>query len=160
MYNVFLRQTVWGICPSGFFVISLSMFCLTEIWIVWWQITRNGMPTRLIPSLNGGLYQYDGESIEAVPMTADTLLSSSNKLNERMMMVGGKDQVSYGVNPATGQVGVMWCVAHLVSYMFFGVNPNTEYVHVFMEILLKWIIPMSKVICFVDRKRIFFTDYT
>ena len=65
------------------------------------------MPTRLIPSLNGGLYQYDGESIEAVPMTADTLLSSSNKLNERMMMVGGKDQVSYGVNPATGQVGVM-----------------------------------------------------
>ncbi|XP_060083562.1 eukaryotic translation initiation factor 2-alpha kinase 3-like [Ylistrum balloti] len=68
------------------------------------EISRNGMPTRLIPSLDGGLYQYDGESIEAIPMTVETLLSSSNKLSDKMMMVGSKDIRTYGVNPADGQM--------------------------------------------------------
>ncbi|XP_033756606.1 LOW QUALITY PROTEIN: eukaryotic translation initiation factor 2-alpha kinase 3-like [Pecten maximus] len=68
------------------------------------EISRNGMPTRLIPSLDGGLYQYDGESIEAIPMTVETLLSSSHKLSDKMVMVGSKDIRIYGLNPADGQM--------------------------------------------------------
>lgn len=68
------------------------------------QMTRDGVPVRLIPSLDGGLYQYDGESIEAIPLTADSLLSSSFKLADDTTMVGGKDLHTYGINPYTGQV--------------------------------------------------------
>ena len=62
------------------------------------------MKTRLIPSLDGGLYQYDGDSIEAIPLTAETLLSSSFKMTEDITMIGGKDIVSYGIDPLSGQV--------------------------------------------------------
>ncbi|KAL5016923.1 hypothetical protein ScPMuIL_006512 [Solemya velum] len=68
------------------------------------EMTRNGVPVRFIPSLDGGLYQYDGENIEAVPLTADSLLSSSFKLADDTMMVGGKDLHTYGINPYTGQI--------------------------------------------------------
>lgn len=68
------------------------------------EITRNGMKTRLIPSLDGGLYQYDGDSIEAIPLTAETLLSSSFKMTEDITMIGGKDIVSYGIDPLSGQL--------------------------------------------------------
>ena len=65
---------------------------------------HDGVPTRYIPSLDGGLYRYDGESIEAVPMTAETLLSASFKLADDTVMIGGKDLLTYGLNPQTGQV--------------------------------------------------------
>ncbi|XP_050397679.1 eukaryotic translation initiation factor 2-alpha kinase 3 [Patella vulgata] len=68
------------------------------------ELNRNGVRTRLIPSLDGGLYQYDGESIEAVPMTAEKLLSSTFRLDDNTMMIGGKDSKSYGVDANTGQV--------------------------------------------------------
>ncbi|XP_053406912.1 eukaryotic translation initiation factor 2-alpha kinase-like isoform X2 [Mercenaria mercenaria] len=77
------------------------------------EIMHEGVPTRYIPSLNGGLYRYDGESIEAVPLSADTLLSSTFKLADNTMMIGGKDLVTYGLDPHTGQVryacGVKGC---------------------------------------------------
>lgn len=66
---------------------------------------RNGERTRLIPSLDGGLYQYNGESIEAVPFTAETLLSSSFKLSENTVVVGGKELCTYGLEKQTGKVG-------------------------------------------------------
>ncbi|XP_064602611.1 eukaryotic translation initiation factor 2-alpha kinase 3-like [Liolophura sinensis] len=66
-------------------------------------IMRNGERTRLIPSLDGGLYQYNGESIEAVPFTAETLLSSSFKLSENTVVVGGKELCTYGLEKQTGQ---------------------------------------------------------
>ena len=68
------------------------------------QIMHDGVPTRYIPSLDGGLYRYDGESIEAVPMTAETLLSSSFRLADDTVMIGGKDLLTYGLDPQTGQV--------------------------------------------------------
>ncbi|XP_053392542.1 methionine--tRNA ligase-like [Mercenaria mercenaria] len=77
------------------------------------EIMHEGVPTRYIPSLNGGLYRYDGESIEAVPLSVDTLLSSTFKLADNTMMIGGKDLVTYGLDPHTGQVryacGVKGC---------------------------------------------------
>ncbi|XP_048745657.2 eukaryotic translation initiation factor 2-alpha kinase 3-like [Ostrea edulis] len=68
------------------------------------DISQNGVRKRLIPSLDGTLYQYDGESIEAIPMTADALLSSSFKVSDRTMMVGGKDISSFGMDPVTGKL--------------------------------------------------------
>ena len=62
------------------------------------------MSKKLIPSLDGTLYQYDGDSIEAIPMTAEALLSSSFKVSDRAMMVGGKDITSFGIDPRTGKV--------------------------------------------------------
>lgn len=62
------------------------------------------MSTRYIPSLDGGLYRYDGESIHPVPLSAEKLLSASHKMSEDTMMVGGKDILTYGIDPATGQV--------------------------------------------------------
>lgn len=71
-----------------------------------WQIMHDGIPTRYIPSLDGGLYRYNGASIEAVPLSAEKLLSSSYKLSEDTMMIGGKDTVTYGLDPITGEVSI------------------------------------------------------
>ncbi|XP_022341698.2 eukaryotic translation initiation factor 2-alpha kinase 3-like isoform X2 [Crassostrea virginica] len=69
------------------------------------EINQNGVSKKLIPSLDGTLYQYDGDSIEAIPMTAEALLSSSFKVSDRSMMVGGKDITSFGIDPRTGKLG-------------------------------------------------------
>ncbi|KAL3864427.1 hypothetical protein ACJMK2_006111 [Sinanodonta woodiana] len=68
------------------------------------EIMHEGIPNRYIPSLDGGLYRYDGESIEAVPMTADTLLSSSFKIMDNTVMIGSKDLKSYGIDPKSGMI--------------------------------------------------------
>ena len=68
------------------------------------QIKRDGQSTRLIPSLDGSLYQFDGENIEPVPFTADTLLSSSFRFTDESTIVGGKDSIKYGIDANTGQV--------------------------------------------------------
>ncbi|KAL8567987.1 hypothetical protein ACOMHN_029162 [Nucella lapillus] len=68
------------------------------------QVTKDGVSTRLIPSLDGGLYEFDGEDIKAIPMTAESLLSSSVRLTDNCVMVGGKEVGSYGVDVLTGQL--------------------------------------------------------
>ena len=62
------------------------------------------MKTRLIPSLDGGLYQCDGDTVEALPFTADTLLSSSFKFTDDTTIVGGKETTTLGIDPNTGAV--------------------------------------------------------
>eukprot|EP00057_Strongylocentrotus_purpuratus_P033626 XP_792135.3 PREDICTED: eukaryotic translation initiation factor 2-alpha kinase 3 isoform X1 [Strongylocentrotus purpuratus] len=59
---------------------------------------------KVIPSLNGGLFKWDGETLEAVPLTAETLLSTSYRLNEETMMVGGKEINTFGINARTGEL--------------------------------------------------------
>ncbi|XP_071506558.1 eukaryotic translation initiation factor 2-alpha kinase 3-like [Diadema antillarum] len=59
---------------------------------------------KVIPSLDGGLFRWDGETIEAVPFTAETLLSTSFKLNEETMVVGGKEMKTFGINARTGSL--------------------------------------------------------
>nr|CAD7571735.1 unnamed protein product [Timema californicum] len=44
------------------------------------RLTNNGQWVRMIPSLSGGLYRFNGDSIEPVPVTADNLLQSSGFL--------------------------------------------------------------------------------
>ncbi|XP_064630164.1 eukaryotic translation initiation factor 2-alpha kinase 3-like [Lineus longissimus] len=68
------------------------------------EIVKNGRPFRLIPSLDGGLYQFDGDNVEPLPFTADTLLTSSSKLTEESVIVGGRESMTYGVDIKTGEV--------------------------------------------------------
>ena len=65
---------------------------------------RNGVLTRLIPSLDGGLYRFDGDGFEALPFTADSLLTSSFKFSEDSSVVGGRESESYGVDVNSGEV--------------------------------------------------------
>lgn len=65
------------------------------------------MLTRLIPGLDGRLYQFDGEMIEPLPLSADNLLDSSVRFHENSFIVGGKELSSFGINPENGQVGFM-----------------------------------------------------
>lgn len=89
-------QLLWSMAVDSRPLLSSSISKL--------EIMHDGVPTRYIPSLDGGLYRYDGESIEALPMTAETLLSSSFRLAEDTVMIGGKDTISYGINPNSGQI--------------------------------------------------------
>lgn len=68
------------------------------------EMLRNGKKMRLIPSLDGALYQYDGEKVEAIPMSAETLLSSTYRLSDDSMVVGSKDIKNFGINIKTGQL--------------------------------------------------------
>lgn len=68
------------------------------------ELTNNGQFVRMIPSLSGGLYQFDGEHIEGIPITADNLLNSSFKFSDDLVISGGKETRSYGVSTKTGQI--------------------------------------------------------
>ncbi|KAL4232210.1 Eukaryotic translation initiation factor 2-alpha kinase 3 [Mactra antiquata] len=89
-------QLLWSIAADTRPLLSSSISKL--------EIMHDGIPTRYIPSLDGELYRYDGASIEAVPLSADKLLSSTYKLAEDTMMIGGKDTVTYGIDPVTGEI--------------------------------------------------------
>lgn len=43
---------------------------------------------RMIPSLYGGLYKFDGDDLEQIPVTADHLLSSSYKFSDDLVISG------------------------------------------------------------------------
>ena len=62
---------------------------------------------RLIPSLAGGLYKFDGEVVEPVPLDAEGLLKTSFKFNDKTTvkttMSGGKEKRTYGLDLATGR---------------------------------------------------------
>lgn len=68
------------------------------------DLTNNGKYVRMIPSLNGGIYKFDGDSIEAIPVTAEDLLKSSFKFSDDMVISGGKEVRSYGINSRTGRI--------------------------------------------------------
>uniref|UniRef100_A0A1B6DK79 non-specific serine/threonine protein kinase n=1 Tax=Clastoptera arizonana TaxID=38151 RepID=A0A1B6DK79_9HEMI len=68
------------------------------------ELTNNGNWVRMIPSLSGGLYKFNGENIEAVPVTADHLLKSSFRYSEDLIFSGGKESRTYGVEVETGRI--------------------------------------------------------
>ncbi|KAK7111067.1 eukaryotic translation initiation factor 2-alpha kinase 3-like [Littorina saxatilis] len=89
-------QILWSVKPDDRPLLSSSISNI--------QVTKDGVPTRLIPSLDGGLYEFNGEEVKEMPMTAETLLSSSIRLSDNYVMVGGKDVGSYGIDLETGQM--------------------------------------------------------
>ncbi|KAG7189624.1 hypothetical protein KM043_017306 [Ampulex compressa] len=78
------------------------------------ELNNNGQWIRLIPSLNGGLYKFDGENVEVVPVTAQQLLHSSFRYSDDLLFSGGKETRSYGVSSATGKIlyecGISGCL--------------------------------------------------
>ncbi|GAB1598848.1 eukaryotic translation initiation factor 2-alpha kinase-like [Argonauta hians] len=68
------------------------------------ELSQGGVKTRLIPSLDGSLYQHDGTYIEALPISSDTLLSSTSRIDDDTMMVGGKTIRNYGIDMKSGQL--------------------------------------------------------
>ncbi|XP_067838002.1 eukaryotic translation initiation factor 2-alpha kinase 3 [Heptranchias perlo] len=60
----------------------------------------------IIPSLDGHLFQWDRdrESMEAVPFTVESLLESSYRLGDDVVLVGGKSRTSYGLDAYTGKM--------------------------------------------------------
>ena len=66
---------------------------------------RNGIPTQLVPSMDGNLYQMDSEGIEPIPLAADLLLTSTYKLTDDSFIVGRKQLESVGLDADTGKVG-------------------------------------------------------
>lgn len=68
------------------------------------ELTSNGKYVRMIPSLSGGIYKFDGESIEPIPVTAEDLLKSSFKFSDDTVISGGTEVRTYGVNTRTGRM--------------------------------------------------------
>ncbi|CAL1530217.1 unnamed protein product [Lymnaea stagnalis] len=68
------------------------------------EMIRNGKKFRLIPSLDGALYQFDGEKVEAIPMSAESLLSSTYRLSDDSMIVGSKELQNFGLDLQSGEI--------------------------------------------------------
>ncbi|KAB1256816.1 Eukaryotic translation initiation factor 2-alpha kinase 3 [Camelus dromedarius] len=60
----------------------------------------------IIPSLDGDLFQWDRdrESMETVPFTVESLLESSYKFGDDVVLVGGKSLTTYGLGAYSGKV--------------------------------------------------------
>lgn len=59
---------------------------------------------KILPALDGDLYTWDGTHLEACPFTTDSLISSSFKLSDNVMVVGSKSTRTYGINANTGKL--------------------------------------------------------
>lgn len=68
------------------------------------ELTNNAKWVRLIPSLAGGLYKFDGHFVEPVPLSAEELLRTSFKFADNTVMTGGKESRVYGIEMDTGQI--------------------------------------------------------
>ncbi|XP_017849156.1 eukaryotic translation initiation factor 2-alpha kinase isoform X2 [Drosophila busckii] len=68
------------------------------------ELTNNGQFVRMIPSLSGGIYKFDGDSIDPIPITAEHLLSSSAKFSDDLVISGGKETRNYGISVRTGKL--------------------------------------------------------
>ncbi|XP_060516422.1 eukaryotic translation initiation factor 2-alpha kinase isoform X2 [Cylas formicarius] len=66
------------------------------------KLTNNGEWVRIIPSLTGMLYRFDGVTIDPIPVTAENLLKSSFKYSDNVVVAGGIEVRTYGVGFRTG----------------------------------------------------------
>jgi hypothetical protein len=70
------------------------------------EISRNAKLFRLIPSLIGGLYEKsdDDESMKLLPFDAESLLNTSVQFHDELIITGGKDIDTLGLDSNTGKV--------------------------------------------------------
>jgi len=69
------------------------------------ELTDNGQFVRMIPSLSGGIYKFNGSSIEPVPVTAEQLLKSTPfTFSSNLAIAGGRETRTYGVMVRTGEL--------------------------------------------------------
>ena len=79
------------------------------------ELASNAKWVRLIPSLAGGLYKFDGEVIEPVPLSAEKLLRSSFKFADNTVMTGGKESRYFHENFDFFHKFVIW--AKFIGFM-------------------------------------------
>ncbi|KAL5288982.1 EIF2AK3 family protein [Megaselia abdita] len=68
------------------------------------DLTESGKFVRMIPSLSGGIYKFDGDEIDTVPITTEDLLNSSHKFSDDLVVSGGKDKVVFGISKTSGHI--------------------------------------------------------
>ncbi|KRT78131.1 hypothetical protein AMK59_8538, partial [Oryctes borbonicus] len=68
------------------------------------ELASNGEWLRLIPSLTGGLYKFNGKTIDAIPISADSLLKSSFFYSPDLVIAGGKEVRTYGIGIHSGHL--------------------------------------------------------
>ncbi|CAG7732579.1 unnamed protein product [Allacma fusca] len=85
-------RILWSIATGQIFSSTISSL----------QLNENGKWINLIPSLTGGLYKYDGISLHPMPLSAETLLRRSFKLTSDVVMTGGKELRTFGIDLLTG----------------------------------------------------------
>lgn len=68
------------------------------------ELDSRGQWVRLIPSLTGNLYKFNGNEVEPMPMDAGGLLSSSLKLQDNFVFTGGKETRTMGIDLKTGEL--------------------------------------------------------
>lgn len=89
-------SVVWSIHPGSEPMLSSSIHKL--------ELTNYGHLVRMIPSLSGGLYRFNGENIEAIPVTADHLLQASFRYSDDLVISGGKESHTFGVSLQNGRI--------------------------------------------------------
>ena len=67
-------------------------------------MTNNGEWIKIIPSLIGNLYKFNGKTVDAIQVNADNLLKSSVFYSSDLAIAGGKEVRTYGVSLHTGQI--------------------------------------------------------
>jgi len=58
----------------------------------------------MIPSLDGFLFTFDGRQMERLPVDVDSLLKTSFKAGDDVLITGRKDSTSFGVNRSDGTI--------------------------------------------------------
>jgi translation initiation factor 2-alpha kinase 3 len=87
-------KILWSICTGQLFSSTISSL----------QLSEDGKYINLIPSLAGGLYKYDGDSLQPIPLNADSLLKKSFKLSNDVVITGGKELRTFGVDVDSGSI--------------------------------------------------------
>ena len=68
------------------------------------ELDDRGRMVKLIPSLSGNIYKLQDEVVEPLAMDASSLLSSSLKMQENLVLTGGKETRTFGIDLQTGEI--------------------------------------------------------
>jgi len=89
-------QLIWKLEGSHDSLLSSSLSSF--------QANEDIAKMKLVPSLNGGIYQLKKDNIEEIPLSAELLLGKLQKLPDGTHIVGGKEIKSYGIDAETGKL--------------------------------------------------------
>ncbi|XP_008552622.2 eukaryotic translation initiation factor 2-alpha kinase [Microplitis demolitor] len=92
------------------------------------ELNDDGHWVKLIPSLNGRLYKFDGDTVEQIPVTTDHLLQSSFRYSDNLVFSGGKEIQTYGVTSNNGKI--------LYHCTINGCNNNTDGDRLYDDVLI------------------------
>ncbi|XP_011301839.1 eukaryotic translation initiation factor 2-alpha kinase [Fopius arisanus] len=68
------------------------------------ELNNDGHWVRLIPSLSGGLYKFDGENLESLQVTPQQLLRSSFRYSDDLVLSGSGETRTWGISSTTGKI--------------------------------------------------------